>query len=143
MSRGNACGELGVGDERVSLSYKNAHEKRLKFRKYQRKSRTCRNLLEPIHRIAVECFEHANISLPKRAFDECPMRKQLVGKMTIEKDTLSAEHPEEGYTCRELVYEEDIVFGCSGMEELCQSEMKLPCMCKEDVEFAMPCPREG
>lgn len=142
MSHCNACGELGVGDEGVSLSYRDARVKRLKFTK--RKPHTCRKLLKPIHRITIECFEQANLSLLKRAFYECPVRKQLVWEMAIEKDPFRAEHSEEGYARRKLVYKEDVVFGCSGTkEELCQSEVKLPRMCKEDVEFATPSPGEG
>jgi len=142
MSRRDACGKLGVGDERVSLSYKDAHVKRLLFLHHQ--PHTCRHFLEPIHRIAVERFEHADISLLKHTFYKGPMCEQLVGEMAVEKDAFSAECPEEGYTCRELVYEEDVVFGGSGTEEkLCERKMELPCVCEEDVEFAMPCAREG
>lgn len=142
MSGRNACGELGVGDERVSLSYKDTHVSGLIFQ--QRRPHTCRSLLEPIHRVAIERFEHADIFLLKRAFYKGPMCEQFVGKMTVEKDTFSAERPEERYTGRELVYKEDVVFRCSGSkEELCQGEMELSCVCKEDMEFATPCAREG
>ena len=144
MSCRDACGELGVGDERVSLPYKDAHVNRLIFPQHQRRPLTCRSLLEPIHRITIERFEHADVLRLKRAFYEGPMREQLVGEMTVEKDTFSAERSEERYTCRELVYKEDVVFWRSGRkEELCQGEMELPCMCKEDMEFAMPCTRKG
>jgi hypothetical protein len=142
MSRRNACGELGVGDERVSLSYKDTHVSRLILP--QPRPHTCRSLLDPIHRVAIEHFEHADVSLLERAFYKGPMCEQLVGEMTVEKDTFSAERSEERYTGRELVYKEDVVFRCCGRkEELCQGEMELPCMRKEDMEFAVPCTREG
>ena len=70
------------------------------------------------------------------------MRKQLVRKMAIEKNTLSAEYAEEWYTCRKLVYKENIVLSYSGTKE-CQGEMKLAGMRKENVEFATPCARKG
>lgn len=64
--------------------------------------------------------------------------------MTVEEGAFSSKGPEEGYTCRELVYEEDVVLGRSRTEDkLRQREMELPRVRKEDVESAMPCAREG
>ena len=64
--------------------------------------------------------------------------------MTVEKGAFPSEGPEEGYTCRELVYEKDVVLGRSRTEDkLRQREMELPRVRKEDVESAMPCAREG
>jgi hypothetical protein len=41
-------------------------------------------------------------------------------------------------------HKEDVMFRCCGRkEELCPGEMELPFMCKEDMEFAMSCTREG
>lgn len=95
----NACGELGVGNERVSLSYRYPHVKRCLILRHQGKPRTCRDFLEPIHGVAVECFEHADLALLKCAFYKSSMCEELVGKVAVEQDTLSGEHPEEGYTC--------------------------------------------
>lgn len=143
MSFCDACGELGVGDERVSLSYKNAHVKRLLFLHAKVKPQTCRHLLEPIHGVPIECFEHAYVFLLKRAFYKGPMCEQLVGEMAVEKDAFSGERPQEGYACRKLVHKEDVVFECGGTkEELGEREMELPCVCKENVEFAVPCPQQ-
>ena len=82
-----------------------------------KKAHTCRDLLEPIHGIAIERLEHPDVPLLQPAFDKRPMRKQLVGEMTIEKNTFSTEHPEEGYTRRELVDKEDVVLECGGTKE--------------------------